>query len=59
MNRWNWELVVFATLHLIGWAVVYTTEIPNDIGLMLSCLWMGHFVTASIWLRRVKRIKEG
>ena len=54
-NKWNREASVSSALLCAGLAVVYGTGIPNDIGVMLFCMWLGHWVTSFVWCRRLKR----
>ena len=49
-----WELSATTLLFWIGLVVVHGNDIlPNDIAVLFAGMWFTHFVTASVWSRRL------
>ena len=56
--RWGWGMVVCSLLLCIVLALVLGTTMPKAIGLWPVCLWLGHHLTAWIWIRRLLKIQR-
>ena len=56
--RWGWEMVVCSLLLCVFLAFVFGTTLPKAIGLWPVCLWLGHHLTAWIWIRRLLKIQR-
>ena len=57
-TKWRWEFISAAVTFLGGMALVYGAALPNDLGLLLICLWLSHVVTAWVWKRRMLKAQR-
>lgn len=57
-NKWALDIIVSTVLYVSGLAIVSGTGMPNDVGMWLSCLWLGHFVTTCVWWRRLRKAQR-
>lgn len=57
-TKWHLEFIWATVIFLGGMAVVYGTALPNDLGLLLICLWLSHVVTAWVWKRRMLKAQR-
>lgn len=55
--KWAWESVVVSLLLCVGLAIVHVTGMPH-VDLWLVCLWVGHYVTACVWWRRLLKARR-
>lgn len=56
--RWGWGMVTCSLLLCIVLAFVFGTGMPKAIGSWPVCLWLGHHLTAWIWIRRLLKIER-
>lgn len=57
-TKWRLEFIWATVIYLAGMAFVYGTTMPNDMGLLLVCLWSSHVVTAWVWKRRMLKAER-
>ena len=55
--KWAWESLAISLLLCVGLAVVHFTGAPH-VDMWLVCLWVGHFVTACVWWRRLLKAQR-